>query len=197
MGEPCASRFLPDVRQVRVISGVPKGTVLGPLLFLILINDLPNCVDSKTRLIADDCVVVWNALSFQDCQELQHDLDKLAQWEQIWIMSYNPDKCSVLRVLHENKPVTYNYSLKGKTRSSQYNSVPRRELSSNMTWNSHIDHTIKNANNILGFLHRNLGINNSDTKKASYRNIVRSNLGYCASTLSPYTATCRKHKSWK
>ena len=78
--------------KVPVISGVPQGTVLGPLLYLLFINDLPNCMDSKARLFADDCIVYRNILSSQDCQELQHDLDKLAQWEQTWGMSFHPDK---------------------------------------------------------------------------------------------------------
>ena len=172
----------------------PQGTVLGPLLFLLFINDLPNCVDSKARLFADDCIVYRNISSSQDCQELQHDLDKLAQWEQTWGMSFHPDKCNVLRVSRAKNPMMFNYSLKGQNleavNTAKYLGI---DLSNNLTWNSHIDRTVKKANNMLGFLRRNLRVSNSDTKAAAYKSIVRSNLEYCASTWSPYT-TSGKHK---
>ena len=67
--------------KVPVISGVPQGTVLGPLLFLLFINDLPAYVESKTRLFADDCIVYRNVKTLQDFQALQNDLYKLTDWE--------------------------------------------------------------------------------------------------------------------
>ena len=63
------------------------------------------------------------------------------------------------------------------------------DLSNNLLWNSHIDRTAKKANSMLGFLQRNLHINNSDTMTAAYKTLVRPNLAYCASVWSPYTAT--------
>ena len=66
---------------VPVISGVPQGTVLGPLLFLIFINDLPNCVQSRIRLFADDCILYRNIRSNEDTIVLQDDLNKLADWK--------------------------------------------------------------------------------------------------------------------
>ena len=63
---------------VPVISGVPQGTVIGPLLFLIFINDLPNCVQSRIRLFADDCILYRKIRSIKDTIILQDDLNKLA-----------------------------------------------------------------------------------------------------------------------
>ena len=74
-----------------VTSGVPQGTVLGPLLFLVYINDLPSRVNSTARLFADDCLLYRVIKSTDDYHTLQQDLDLLQQWENEWQMSFNPE----------------------------------------------------------------------------------------------------------
>ena len=71
-----------------VLSGVPQGSVLGPVLFLIFIDDLPENIRSSVRLFADDCVLYRNIESPTDCQILQDDLNRLAQWEADWQMKF-------------------------------------------------------------------------------------------------------------
>ena len=100
---PCAVWLGATSDTVPVISGVPQGTVLGPLLFLIFINDLPNCVQSRIRLFADDCILYGNIRSNEDTIVLQDDLNKLADWEQKWGMDFHPDKCSTLHVTRSKK----------------------------------------------------------------------------------------------
>ena len=82
--------------SIHVKSGVPQGSVLGPILFLVFINDLPASVQSSSRLFADDCVVYREIRSDKDCQILQDDLQKLWEWEKLWGMSFHPEKCSIL-----------------------------------------------------------------------------------------------------
>ena len=84
----------------QVMSGVPQGTVLGPLLFLTYINDLPNNIHSSIRLFADDCVLYREIKNEIDSQELQKDLNSLMKWEYDWQMNCNPKKCFVMRLTH-------------------------------------------------------------------------------------------------
>ena len=71
---------------VHVDSGVPQGTVLGLFLFLMHINDLPDCVSSTTRLFTDDCLIYHPINSAEDQLKLQHDLDSLQEWSERWGM---------------------------------------------------------------------------------------------------------------
>ena len=84
--------------DAEVLSGVPQGSVLGPCLFLLYINDLPESLASNIRLFADDTIVYLTIHSDSDTQVLQRDLDKLTEWETLWKMEFHPDKCEVLRV---------------------------------------------------------------------------------------------------
>ena len=69
-----------------VISGVPQGTVMGPLLFLTFINDLPEHTTSDVRLFADDCLLYRHIRNDEDAAALQKDLTSLQQWEEAWQM---------------------------------------------------------------------------------------------------------------
>ena len=70
---------------IDVVSGVPQGTVLGPLLFLLHINDLPSVVSSKVRLFADDCLIYRNIKNKEDQIALQKDLNLLENWGNTWV----------------------------------------------------------------------------------------------------------------
>ena len=173
--------------RVSVVSGVPQGTVLGPLLFLIFINDLPECVTSSTRLFADDAVVYREIKNRSDAELLQKDLVELAKWEETWGMSFHPDKCNIMRVTRSKNPIIFNYQLKGHTLeaadTTKYLGV---DLCGDLQWNQHVDRIVKKANSMLGFLKRNLEISSQDTKTAAYYTLVRPNLEYCASVWNPH-----------
>ena len=95
----------------QVMSGVPQGTVLGPLLFLTYINDLPNNINSSIRLFADDCVLYREIKNAIDSQELQKDLNSLMKWQ----MNFNPKKCFVMRLTHARHMTRFNYILGDKS----------------------------------------------------------------------------------
>ena len=99
------------------VSGVPKVSVLGPVLFLIFINDLPDDIRSSVCLFADDCFLYRNIHSLQDCFILQEDLTSLGQWEADWQMRFNVAKCHSMRVTQHqhHKQVLFDYSLHNQT----------------------------------------------------------------------------------
>ena len=88
----------------KVLSGVPQGSVLGPLVFLIYINDISYCVDSTCHLYADDCILYRRIDSFHDTVILQRDLLQLEHWSKQWKMLFNIDKCTVLTVTLKQHP---------------------------------------------------------------------------------------------
>ena len=141
-----------------VASGVPQGTVLEPLLFLVCINDMPGYARSQTSLFADDCLVYRKVSSTSDSTQLQEDLDNLIKWEQQWQMQFNPDKCEVLTITKKRKPLHHDYTIHGHilqhVDSTKYLGL---NISKNLSWKTHIDAITKKANNTLAFLRRNIG----------------------------------------
>ena len=96
-----------------------QGSVLGPLLFICYINDPPTCVSSDIRLFADDCLL-YRTIHFQhDAVILQEDLNMLQQWEAKWLMSFNPDKCEVLRVNNKRKHIIHMHPLQDTRQESR------------------------------------------------------------------------------
>ena len=99
---------------VDVDSGVPQGTVLGPILFLLHINDLPSIVSSKVRLFADDCLIYKQIKNNNDQIERQRDLNLLESWGAKWGMRFNPAKCNIMRVSRKRSPFLHSYTLSGQ-----------------------------------------------------------------------------------
>ena len=94
-----------------VDSGVPQGTLLGALLFLCHINDLPSWVKSTVRLFADDCLLYRTIKTIQDQIQLHKDLESLGKWASLWGMRFNASKCYIMSIHRSQKPLTYTYTL--------------------------------------------------------------------------------------
>ena len=171
-----------------VDSGVPQGTVLGPLLFLAYINDLPNNINSSVRLFADDCVLYREINNEFDNQSLQDDLDTLVDWQNTWQMSFNPKKCHTMRLTHSKKPKLYDYklgdSILQETKSHSYLGVT---LTNDLTWNNHIIQVASTANRTLAFVMRNLHQCPQDIKVSAYKTLVRPLIEYSSSVWEPHT----------
>ena len=97
-----------------VISGIPQGSVLGPLLFVLYINDLPDTVRSNILLFADDTKIFRRVSTIEDAEALQNDIDALNRWSEMWLLKFNTDKCHVLTLgKFDNITHTHRYKLYG------------------------------------------------------------------------------------
>jgi hypothetical protein len=171
-----------------VDSGVPQGTVLGPLLFLLHINDLPSRVSSKVRLFADDCLLYREITNSDDQEKLQKDLNSLEDWCHDWGMSFNAKKCNILRISRSKNPLQTFYKL-GNTileevPSAKYLGV---ELDNVLSFNKHISSLASRGNSNLGFIRRNLKCCPPKLRDTAYISLVRPILEYGCTIWSPYT----------
>eukprot|EP00745_Piridium_sociabile_P040062 TRINITY_DN76314_c0_g1_i2.p1 TRINITY_DN76314_c0_g1~~TRINITY_DN76314_c0_g1_i2.p1 ORF type:complete len:1167 (+),score=240.29 TRINITY_DN76314_c0_g1_i2:25-3525(+) len=173
-----------ESREVPVESGVPQGTVLGPLLFLCHINDLPATVKSNVRLFADDCLLYRQIETFSDHLTLRDDLKRLEQWATDWGMRFNPKKCCIISI---KKETDYFYSLCGEFLKS-VSAIPYLGvmISDDLKWQPHINNICKKANTTLGFLRRNLRHFPKPCKRTAYIALVRSTLEYASVVWDPY-----------
>jgi len=173
---------------VKVRSGVPQVTVLGPLLFLLYVNDIGSKVkESRIKLFADDCLLYREVNNDDDAAALQRDLNALEEWSATWQMRFNAAKCYVLPVLKKGYHQTHKYSLSGQTLQEKHH-YPYLgvELQGDLKWDQHISNITAKANRVLGFIRRNLNMCPLEIKCSAYYALVRSNLEYASSAWDPY-----------
>ena len=172
--------------EADVESGVPQGTVLGPLLFLCHLNDLPDAVNAKVRLFADDCLLYKEINSVKDQEDLQEDISKLENWASKWGMRFNASKCQILQIRDKLKSFTYKNGgiLLQNVNDCLYIGV---NISHDLSWRNHINNTTKKASSTVGFLRRNLRNCPKDCRKLAYISLVRSKLEYAATVWDPFT----------
>ncbi|KAI8516632.1 hypothetical protein Bbelb_052130 [Branchiostoma belcheri] len=180
--EGCQSKWLP------VTSGVPQGSILGPFLFLLFINDLPCAATQSTvALFADDSKCFREVSKLNDCVKLQNDITAMYNWSLTWKMSFHPSKCKLIRLTRSKSPIVYSYHMSDTTITS-VDSMPDLGVivQSDLQWNSHILKMVARANSMTGFIKRTVGFNSStDVRKALYTTLVRSILEYCSPLWSP------------
>ena len=176
-----------------VLSGVPQGSVLGPLLFLAYINDINKHLSegTKIRLFADDSLLYRIIRTEEDSAILQKDLDTLQAWEIENKMEFHPDKCQVLRITNKHNPIQVPYNihnvLLSVVPSAKYLGV---HIDSKISWNTQCSSLCNKANSTLAFLQRNLSGCPQGVKEKSFNTLVRPILEYGCSVWDP-------HKAWQ
>ena len=168
-----------------VLSRVPQGSVLGPILFLIYINDLEEGVTSNILKFADDTKLLRKFKGNGDKQQLQDDIDKLIKWSEKWQMLFNFQKCKCLHAGHGNTGV--NYEMGGTILCK---TVKEKDLGVTMNANMKVSEQCRIAaskgNQILGMIRRNITYKEKGLIVPLYKAIVRPHLEYCIQAWRPY-----------
>ena len=170
---------------IPVTSGVPQGSVLGPILFLIYINDLDSNLLSKIGKFADDTKMCKGITGIEDVKTLQEDLDKLSLWSSDWQMEFNTDKCSVVHVgKNKSRP---QYSLCNKILKP-----PRKKrdlgiiTDDSLKFSEQCNTVVKNANSTLGLIRRTIKSKSKRIIIPLYKTLVRPKLEYCVQAWRPH-----------
>ena len=131
---------------VPVQSGVPQGTVLGPSMFLLYINDISKNIHLQLCLFADGCLLYRVINTEQDTLQLQQDLDLLSNWAETWQLKFNINKCTILRFTRSTSPLTFNYQLNNQALSTADQHLYLGVLlDKKVSWSPHISHTASKA----------------------------------------------------
>ena len=176
----------------KVLSGVPQGTVLGPLFFLIYINDISQGLTkgTKIKLFADDSLLYRTIRTPRDAEILQKDLDTLQLWESKWKMEFHPGKCQLLKITNKLKPITPQYFIHGtpisETPSAKYLGVV---IDSKLNWKEQYKNIGKKCNNTLAFLRRNLSSCPRRIKANCFTALVRPSAEYASPVWDPHYQT--------
>lgn len=167
--------------SVDVTSGVIQGSVLGPLLFLIYVNDLPSVVQSSIRLFADDCVVYRIVDGDRDKAILQDDLDQIVEWCGSNSMELNHSKSNLVRFGCRSLISTENYFVNGNIiNESKFYKYLGIHIQANLKWDTHINFIVNKAYRKLGMFGRVLRGTSREVKSKVYLTYVRPNLEYCS-----------------
>ena len=173
-----------------VASGIPQGSVLGPLLFVIYINDLPDSVrNSFLLMFADDTKLFKHITGEADVLDLQADVTELEKWSDTWLLRFHPDKCKVLTLgQFENIFFAYPYKLNNVILEH----VDEEKdlgvtIDSELSFEAHMDDKINKANGILGLIRRTFTYLDKDILLTLYKALVRPHLEYANTLWKPRT----------
>ena len=172
-----------------VHSGVPQGSVLGPLLFILYMDDLHSSVTGSTlKIFADDVAVYKVVTSVSDCHVLQEDLSSIFCWTAAWQVRLNPGKCEALNITNKRAPIQFDYTINGGV--IQWKPFVRYlgiYVNSKLTWSDHCKKIASKATKLLNVLRRTMFGCSILAKDVAYQSIVRPSMEYACAVWSPHT----------
>ena len=163
---------------IPVTSGVPQGSVLGPLLFIAFIVDLPCVISSASKIFADDTKLYRKIESIEDSDLLQQDLNSLSDWCKTWGMAFNTSKCVIMHYGKDNHNYLYHTCSTLKDLGVM--------ISSNLKPEEQISRCVEKANSMVGMIRRTFTYVDSDIFLKTYKVFVRPILEYCQEVWSPF-----------
>ena len=159
-----------------VTSGIPQGSVLGPILFLIYINDLPDVVNSIVKLFADDTKIYANVNTIENQERLQEDINNLMEWSDSWQLKFNKSKCKHLH-LGRNTDTTYKIEGENIEKITEEKDLGVT-IDSQLKFQKHIGIQVQKANKILGLIRRSFSYLDEEMFTTLYKSLVRPHLEY-------------------
>ena len=166
-----------------ILSGVPQGSVLGPLLFVIYINDLPDGLESTFKMYADDSKVISEAVGMEEESKLQRDIVKIKDWCDKWSMSLNSSKCKIMHFGKKNPGRKY-YVDNGDERVTLGVTEAEKDLgviiANNCKNNLQAEKSINRANYELGRLRKTFQFFNLKLFRILYPTFIRPHLEFAS-----------------
>jgi hypothetical protein len=171
-----------------VLSGIPQGSVLGPILFVIYINSLPGvATNSHVYLFADDTKVFREIMTNDDCDKLQQDIDRMYDWTGDSLLKFHPDKCASMRI-GKTKLENHDYVM-GPDRTTLKHSKVERDIGvyvdEKLTFDEHIHNKVNKANSTMGIIRRTFEYLDETTFLLLYKALVRPHVEYANQVWSP------------
>ena len=179
-----------------VTSGIPQGSVLGPILFVLYINDLPEVVDkdSYVFLFADDTKLFRKICNDEDVKIIQQDINNLVAWSKKWLLKFHPDKCIYMGIgYNDDNQIEGKYNMDGHVlKTSDCEKDIGVHIDSKLKFESHINNSIKTANRVLAVARRTFECMDKDMFNNIFKGLVRPHLEYGAPIWSPHLVKHRE-----
>jgi ribonuclease P/MRP protein subunit RPP40 len=175
------------------LSCIPQGSVLGPLFFVIFINDLPEFCggDSDIFLFADDAKIMKHVTRTEDCSQLQNSCDKLLEWSNTWLLKLNIKKCMLLRLSTGDLKYDSKYILNNSGNPEELKEVNNMKdlgviIDNKLSFKEHVAEKTHKAYSMIGIIRRNFKYVDKEAFIMLYKSMVRSHLEYANSVWNPH-----------